>query len=747
MSIERIYITAGPYQEIISGIQMILSFSDGVVKLTGQEGAGKTSLLQKLQAHIEAEGQQTLLFSPPPKSVLELHNTVTRTYALGADLSFRKALARHLGNQPRDKQNLIMLFDDADTMDDETLCDLLLFRNVKQGDQALVSIVLFGSSNLDQRLSAPELADLVRDIVLNYELNPLDASQLAAFCKEAIPALGLRISLPSAQRLEQLLQETRGLPGVVLERLPALAADAGESSAEATDSREVLPAEVEPEAASPVAVDVAEEDAGPAPVVLAIDEAPLALAIDEGDDDDASPGYRKALMGGLALAASVAAAWFFFPQISGLLRSSESTVVATPVVPPAPTVVEEPVAPATPAEPEPIQSTPVVAEAPEAVPEAIAEAEAAPDTSNAADEIADSEAATAAPQVATAEVATETVAEPDIPTPDSSASLVPTFPAVDAVEASEANLLALVRSWLDAWQNQDLDAYFASYHTDFAPLYQSTRSAWRDNRVRSIQRPSAISIGLEDFSVAGSTDVGMQVSFWMEYQSPGYADRTFKELVIGNDIDGSLRILQEANRQVLALAPGEISRSPAAPPAVASGSAGATTAIGSPVQLGSVYSQAAAPRTAAGVSTTLAEEVNAFLGTWLDAWQRQDVEDYFAHYHPEFTSSAHASRAAWQDDRREKVSRPLVIQIHLLGLEVATAQDGRSEVNLEMEYHSTWYADRTVKDITLARTANGSWGILSERNQEVTPLPLARLVPDRSITMRVGPGSVYEFAL
>lgn len=35
----------------------------------------------------------------------------------------------------------------------------------------------------------------------------------------------------------------------------------------------------------------------------------------------------------------------------------------------------------------------------------------------------------------------------------------------------------------------------------------------------------------------------MQVAFWLNYQSPDYADRTYKELVIGNDVDGSLRIL------------------------------------------------------------------------------------------------------------------------------------------------------------------------------------------------------------
>src|SRR5690606_31367231 len=140
----------------------------------------------------------------------------------------------------------------------------------------------------------------------------------------------------------------------------------------------------------------------------------------------------------------------------------------------------------------------------------------------------------------------------------------------------------------------------------------------------------------------------VQVGFWMEYQSPGYADRTFKELVIGNDIDGSLRILQEVNRQVVAIAPGELTSSSTAPQTAASSTEPAITPIGAPVQLGSVYTLAAAPRTAAGVSATLAEEVNDFLGSWLDAWQRQDLQDYFAHYHPQFTSSANASRSVWQ---------------------------------------------------------------------------------------------------
>ena len=40
------FLNVGPYQEVINGIGTVFSFSDGVAKLTGPLGAGKTVLTQ-----------------------------------------------------------------------------------------------------------------------------------------------------------------------------------------------------------------------------------------------------------------------------------------------------------------------------------------------------------------------------------------------------------------------------------------------------------------------------------------------------------------------------------------------------------------------------------------------------------------------------------------------------------------------------------------------------------------------------
>jgi MSHA biogenesis protein MshM len=767
MSAKTVYITAGPYQDIISGTQLILSFSDGVVKLTGPQGAGKTRLLQELQKVMEDEGQRTLLFSPPPKSVLDLHNTLTRTFTLGADLSFRKSLTRYLCEQPRDEQSLVLLIDDADSMDDETLADLVLFRSVSNNDQGLISVVLFGLPELEARLDDPAFADLTKDIVLNYELDALTRQQLAAFCKAAIAELRLDMPMPSARALDRLLEETGGLPGVVLEHLPQFAQEP----------------EAEPEAE-------AEQDMG-----LVSSHARDEVEYEEEANESVVPfdrnKLRKALYGGVALAASAAAVFLLYPVLRTMLDGSPApaTVVSIPAPVPAP-------APA----PAPISSPPVMEEAPvevavsgaeavdepaleiselplaqieEEAPELLVASETAPIVEpeplpTAEPELIADVTETEAPEVeapeATAQVAT-LAPEPEpiavVAPVRAPVSLVPVFPAATAQDDSPQALEAMVVNWLNAWQSQNLDGYFAAYHTDFAPLYQNTRAAWRDNRVRSISRPNAINIAVEDFTVSGRTAIGAHVTFWMEYQTNSYADRTFKELVIGHDIDGSLRILQEINRQVVALTPSEVisgtgvasiasSATPAvtSPAAITPATVATATTIGQPVQLGSVYAFAAAPRGSAGIADTQVVEINTFLGSWLHAWQNKDIDGYLRHYHPDFRSTAHATQTDWREDRIRKISRPLAIQINLLSLQVQTVSNGESQLEMQMEYHSTYYSDRTVKEIRLVRGANGGWLIVAERNQRVDTLPLSRLVPaGTTLTIRGGLDTIYEHAL
>lgn len=733
MSTQTSYISTGPYHDIISGTQLILSFSDGIVRVTGVDGAGKTSLLDALLDALQEDDQLALLFKLPLKSPQELHNHLTRELSLPANMGFRKALARFITARPRDKQHLILLFDDADRMNEETLLELLQMRaDVTSNEQGLISLVLFGLPSLNESLVAPSLVELTHNIALSYQLNPLDRKELEQFCTAAINARNLKIPSPSARTLDYLLAETGGMPGAILELLPNMVAEP-----------EIAPAK----STAPVVADAVGK---PEPRTVTRKAEPEDSKVSRLRLPFNANKVRLGLYGGAALAATVAAAWLLYPQLNTMLQQPEPRTVAS--------------FPAPAAEPAPAPSSAVETVATQTPAETVAAAETtAVDTPADAAEPAESTIAPAVENTPPPAIATLTPPEPVRVTPppaSSTVSVVPILPGAALQDLTPEALEDVVRNWLAAWQNKDLDGYFGAYHTDFAPLYQGTRAAWRNNRSNSITRPSAISIALEDFTVSGDSVVGTHVSFWMEYHTATYADRTFKELVISHDLDGSLRILQEINRQVTTLTPSEFvsgpdtstiaatTPAPGTPVQRAAASSATSTLVGAPILHGvAITMDSSAVEAPASVSAEQTAELRDFLSSWLNAWKQQDVAAYIRHYHPDFHTSAFASRAAWEADRTRKITRPLAIQIHLQNLQVLAATGSLGDVELLMEYHSSYYADRTRKAMRLERSARGDWQITSERNLQVDALPLARLIPGSTLTLRGGSNTIFERAL
>ena len=236
----KLYLNMGPYHEVISGIVLILSISDGVVKVTGIEGTGKSSLLRELRGEFGNEDQQAILFENSPSTVQEIHDVITRELNLSANTSFRKALSRHILSRGRDQQSLIVIFDEAHRLDGEKLDAITKLREIRDNHKSLVSVVLGGDPQLNTLLSQEANQALADDITVSYELQPLTRDQLSQFCQDLIFSRKLKISRPEGERLDNLLAETGGLPGSVI----ALLINAIPTEETATVSTTGLPLQV-----------------------------------------------------------------------------------------------------------------------------------------------------------------------------------------------------------------------------------------------------------------------------------------------------------------------------------------------------------------------------------------------------------------------------------------------------------------------------------------------------------------------
>ena len=115
------------------------------------------------------------------------------------------------------------------------------------------------------------------------------------------------------------------------------------------------------------------------------------------------------------------------------------------------------------------------------------------------------------------------------PLPIDAFTLVPVTDDEHLPTLDEALHLVL-QSWVEAWQDKDIDGYFASYTRDFKPTNGANHNQWRNARIRRILAVPWIKLSLYDLKITNKNKESLTIQVWLNYASPNYQDHTLKEL-------------------------------------------------------------------------------------------------------------------------------------------------------------------------------------------------------------------------
>ena len=119
------------------------------------------------------------------------------------------------------------------------------------------------------------------------------------------------------------------------------------------------------------------------------------------------------------------------------------------------------------------------------------------------------------------------------------------------------------------------------------------------------------------------------------------------------------------------------------------------------------------PAPAAAPAGDAKAEVAAAIADWARAWSGKDVKGYLAHYAPDFELPGGESRAAWEKQREERISRPksIDVQAKVLSTQVSGSQ---ATVKIRQSYKSDTLKSHTTKTLRLEK-AGDRWLIKQER--------------------------------
>jgi type II secretory pathway predicted ATPase ExeA/septal ring-binding cell division protein DamX len=168
---------------------------EGMVKVTGEVGSGKTMLCRVLMERLP-ETVETIYLAVPSLSRDEMLAAIASDLEIdttGANTTrLVKALQERLVEIHANGKQVVALIDEAHAMPLATLEEIRLLSNLETNKEKLLQIVLFGQPELDQHLSLPNMRQLKERITHSFTLGPLPPREVDEYIRFRLRAAGYR---------------------------------------------------------------------------------------------------------------------------------------------------------------------------------------------------------------------------------------------------------------------------------------------------------------------------------------------------------------------------------------------------------------------------------------------------------------------------------------------------------------------------------------------------------------------------
>lgn len=181
--------------ETLEALMYAITSGEGLVKVTGEVGTGKTMLCRVLMERLP-DTVETVYLAVPNLTRNEILVAIAAELGLadtsGVATQLLRRLQERLVEVHGEGRRVVALIDEAHAMPDETLEELRLLTNLETPRSKLLQLVLFGQPELDERLSQASMRQLRERITHAFTLAPMPATDIAAYVNFRLRAAGYK---------------------------------------------------------------------------------------------------------------------------------------------------------------------------------------------------------------------------------------------------------------------------------------------------------------------------------------------------------------------------------------------------------------------------------------------------------------------------------------------------------------------------------------------------------------------------
>lgn len=189
------YVDLPSHQQCFSTLMFAVASGEGIIKIIGEVGTGKTLLCRRLLNSLNEDKYYSAYIPNPNLNPTELKRALARELQvpdlewLGDD-EIMEAINKRLLKFALNNKRVVLVIDEAQSLPEESVEALRLFTNLETESEKLMQIVMFAQPELDEILSKHNLRQLRQRITFSQNIENLNKSHVRQYVYHRLAVAG-----------------------------------------------------------------------------------------------------------------------------------------------------------------------------------------------------------------------------------------------------------------------------------------------------------------------------------------------------------------------------------------------------------------------------------------------------------------------------------------------------------------------------------------------------------------------------